>query len=383
MPAFFAWEQQQKRNPTSALAVKESIRNSEREESAYDRRELSEISGDEQIHQRDKALLSDFRNFDALLERFRQVCKEENNSRIWDSEARRAGTDLSSRLHRAALLFDDASYPAARDRINQVSMEEARPVDEKTKKQFDEWMAKTLESFNVDGNRNTDTLEVLRAALAILANAAGRQGIDPISEAITLCVRAHDSPFGRNMEAMSERFYMDDEGVHHDPFHIAMDDDMRRSWLHEMEGDITQLRKLDAGAQKPEPKKPLHNDHDDDFRDPDAEDYYNTRWDKQKLLKHLMRGAKEHLEDPTDLMRFHNQFPEAINFILASHEGEFLMHQDGRSRQVHNVANFVNSYWMTMAGDAEISVSPDLLAATRTLLKTQPLRALAAASVER
>ncbi len=117
----------------------------------------------------------------------------------------------------------------------------------------------------------------------------------------------------------------------------------------------------------------------DAFRDGKSLDsgwpYYDT-WEGSKLLQVALGNAKtiQRAWDYDAIWKLHNQCPEAVNFILAAPQAEFLLNQDGTHQPItENLQQFLNSPWMEMAGNIDLRVEPVLLDRTHKMLARESL----------
>jgi hypothetical protein len=143
--------------------------------------------------------------------------------------------------------------------------------------------------------------------------------------------------------------------------------DQRSRALHSTEDHVEQLQKyLDqfhaATEAKGKPGEEELASMDWDERN-DKENW----WDSEYLMQHSSKMARQ-LRYNDDYMRFHNVHPEAVNFIRASHEAEFLLGHRGKQRNIQDSASFLASPWMHLLSGVELTVALPLLAAARDRL---------------
>jgi len=104
---------------------------------------------------------------------------------------------------------------------------------------------------------------------------------------------------------------------------------------------------------------------------------FDSRWAEKNWFdtNHLLTTATSYARGlrNEDYMRFHNSFPDAVNFIRSSAESEFLLEWRDVSEPISDAASFFGSAWAHVMGNAEIHVEPELLAKARTALKGQYL----------
>lgn len=208
-----------------------------------------------------------------------------------------------------------------------------------------------------DGDQRNQTLtpkrkELFRAVVALLGKSVRAsdtlQAREQFNQQVQLTVRSNDTPLLQDLH--------DDTGGYQT---LLGKPEVGMNILQET---LTRFRQVISGNVEPTAEEIYENESQINMG---GVDQYNPT----TLLHAAMTDARALRRNLDDYMRFHNSHPEAVNFIRASPEAEFLLSPYGQKKQVEDAASFVASPWMLMAGGVEFKVDPELLQQTRETLQ--------------
>lgn len=194
---------------------------------------------------------------------------------------------------------------------------------------------------------------VTSMAVNRLAETYGAEALQPgvIGEHMTLQVGAAQNSVGQAIQSQFAPFFSLEP-----TFGYGSEVE---SGIQTLQDNLKQLERLRSGARKPP------SPHRGEWSGSDIDEHESGWWDERALLSETLEGNQRLVDlaerGGVDMMRFHNVYPEAVNFLRASHEALFLTDSDGGQKEISDVPSFVESYWLNLADTIELTLSPRLL----------------------
>ncbi len=280
----------------------------------------------------------------------------EQQSQAYTPEQREAAQQLRHRitmdaidLELAAKLLPDA---AARAKALEILL---KPWPIETLESDIAQKRRELEDFISDGF-TPGRRQILGAVMAFLARelpaADGETAQQLFNDHVSLVAHAEKpSVFMRHMRDTVSQWQDTSDWQHRERYSVE-------ARLERLQAGLTQFERVAAGNLENKPSADELAMLDTSPRLTEEE-----RWDPAALLRQAALEARRLRGD--DYMRLHNSFPEAVNFIRASKDAEFLLDNHDASRAISDPASFFASPWQHVLGGAELTVDLHLLAKAR------------------